>query len=115
MLFCSAALLLYTAVIVPVQICLWTYDDPCNTFPTLYFDAVVDTFFMVLPRRAGAWIRAMSWIRVIAHVPGVCGGVLASFLFLRPRVAWLPCAPSPRTWRASHEPLPRRMHAPPTA
>jgi hypothetical protein len=46
-LFCSAALLLYTAVIVPVQICLWTYDDPCNAFPTLYFDVIVDTFFVV--------------------------------------------------------------------
>ncbi len=46
-LFCSAALLLYTAVIVPVQICLWSYDDPCTTFPTLHFDIVVDAFFMV--------------------------------------------------------------------
>jgi hypothetical protein len=49
-LFCSAALLLYTAVIVPVQICLWIYDDPCNLFPTLYFDVVVDTFFLVPSR-----------------------------------------------------------------
>jgi hypothetical protein len=56
MLFCSAALLLYTAVIVPVQICLWTYDDPCNTFPTLFFDVIVDTFFMV-PLR---WHRSFS-------------------------------------------------------
>ncbi len=49
MLFYSAALLLYTAVIVPVQICLWNYEDPCKAFPTLYFDIVVDTFFMVPP------------------------------------------------------------------
>jgi hypothetical protein len=47
--FCSAALLLYTAFVVPVQICLWNYEDPCNAFPTLYFDVIVDTFFMVSP------------------------------------------------------------------
>ena len=43
----SAILLLYTAVIVPVQICMWNYDDPCNIFPTLYFDVIVDCFFLV--------------------------------------------------------------------
>jgi hypothetical protein len=43
----SGIFLLYTAVIVPVQICMWTYDDPCNKFPTLFFDVVVDSFFMV--------------------------------------------------------------------
>ena len=47
MLIASAILLLYTAVIVPVQICMWTYDNPCKIFPTLYFDLFVDTFFMV--------------------------------------------------------------------
>jgi hypothetical protein len=40
-------LLLYTAGVVPAQICLWDYGDPCTRFPTLYFDVVVDTFFMV--------------------------------------------------------------------
>jgi hypothetical protein len=43
----SGALLLYTAVIVPIQLFLWSYDDPCNTFPTLYFDIYVDLFFLV--------------------------------------------------------------------
>jgi hypothetical protein len=47
MLVASALFLLYTAVIVPVQLCLWTYDDPCEKFPTLYFDVIVDTFFLV--------------------------------------------------------------------
>ena len=47
MLFISAALLLYSAVIVPFQICMWDYTDPCNVFPTLRFDMFVDTFFMV--------------------------------------------------------------------
>jgi hypothetical protein len=47
MLFLSGSLLFYTAIIVPVQICLWSYDDPCNTFTTLYFDVIVDTFFLV--------------------------------------------------------------------
>ncbi len=43
----NAVLLVYTLILVPVQICLWNYDDPCNKFPTLYFDVIVDTFFMV--------------------------------------------------------------------
>ncbi len=58
MLFCSAALLLYTAVIVPVQICLWSSEDPCNAFPTLYFDVIVDAFFVVSTRRAGYTVSA---------------------------------------------------------
>jgi hypothetical protein len=48
MLFLSGAFLFYTATIVPVQLCLWTYDDPCNIFPTLQFDVIVDTFFLVI-------------------------------------------------------------------
>ena len=47
MLVATACLLLYTATILPLQICLWNYDDPCNIFPTLYFDVAVDSFFMV--------------------------------------------------------------------
>jgi hypothetical protein len=43
----SGALLLYTAIIVPVQILMWNYEDPCVMFPTLYFDLLVDLFFMV--------------------------------------------------------------------
>ena len=57
MLFLSGLLLFYTAIIVPVQIFLWDYSDPCITFPTLYFDVLVDIFFMVsaahLPRGSG--------------------------------------------------------------
>ena len=45
----SGILLLYTALISPVQICMWNYDDPCKTFPTLRFDIFVDCFFMVPP------------------------------------------------------------------
>ncbi len=44
---CCGVLLLYTAVVVPVQICMWDYDDPCNAFPTLRIDVFVDAFFMV--------------------------------------------------------------------
>ena len=47
MLLTSAVLLVYTAMIVPIQICMWNYDDPCNMFPTLFFDVFVDIFFMV--------------------------------------------------------------------
>jgi hypothetical protein len=47
MLFISGTLLFYTAMVVPVQIFLWDYSDPCNMFPTLYFDLFVDIFFVV--------------------------------------------------------------------
>ena len=47
MLLTSAWLLVYTAMVVPIQLCMWNYDDPCNMFPTLYFDVFVDIFFMV--------------------------------------------------------------------
>ena len=47
MMIANAFFLIYTTVMVPVQICLWNYDDPCNRFPTLYFDVMVDAFFMV--------------------------------------------------------------------
>ncbi len=47
MLIAYALSLVYTSIVVPVQLCMWTYDDPCNRFPTLYFDILVDTFFMV--------------------------------------------------------------------
>ena len=46
-LLLSGALLLYTALVVPVQILVWDYSDPCRMFPTLYFDLGVDTFFLV--------------------------------------------------------------------
>ncbi len=53
----SAMLLLYTAIIAPVQICFWSYDDPCNKFPTLYFDVYVDAFFVVRGRVGSAAIN----------------------------------------------------------
>ncbi len=52
MLFFNGSFLLYTAIIVPLQICLWDYNDPCNKFPSLEFDLLVDTFFLVsIPNR----------------------------------------------------------------
>ena len=50
MLCMSGVLLMYTAILVPIQLCLWSYDDPCNIFPTLYFDVFVDSFFLVSPQ-----------------------------------------------------------------
>ena len=63
MLFLSGFLLSYTAVIVPVQICLWNYDDPCNIFPTLFFDVIVDSFFLVMRQEAHSCTCALreSW------------------------------------------------------
>jgi hypothetical protein len=43
----SCALLLYTAIVVPIQILVWDYNDPCNKFPTLFLDLFVDSFFLV--------------------------------------------------------------------
>jgi len=43
----TVCLLMYTAIIVPLQICMWNYDDPCNMFPTLYFDVGIDMYFIV--------------------------------------------------------------------
>ena len=47
MLFCSGIFLFYTAMVSPVQIFMWNYTDECNKFPTLYFDVLVDFFFLV--------------------------------------------------------------------
>ncbi len=48
LLFLSGILLLYTAVIAPVQIFLWEFSEvECVNFPTLYFDICVDIFFLV--------------------------------------------------------------------
>ncbi len=47
-LLISGFLLFYTAIIAPAQVFLWEFnDDECNSFPTLYFDVFVDSFFMV--------------------------------------------------------------------
>lgn len=64
----TASMLLYTAAIVPFQICLWNYDDPCNKFPSLYFDVFVDTFFLVTasPLRAPNTSRLL---RSTSHSP----------------------------------------------
>jgi hypothetical protein len=48
MMFFSGISLLYTAVVVPAQIFLWDYSDPCNTFPTLFLDIIIDSFFLVI-------------------------------------------------------------------
>ncbi len=50
-LLISGLLLLYTALLSPVQVCMWDYSDPCNTFPTLGFDVFIDCFFVVRCRR----------------------------------------------------------------
>ena len=58
MLFMSGFLLFYTSAIVPVQLCLWNYDNPCNIFPTLFFDVFVDSFFLVFGERKSQKILA---------------------------------------------------------
>ena len=34
------------------QLSFWVTDDPCYTFPTLFFDVIVDSFFLVRVRQA---------------------------------------------------------------
>ncbi len=64
----SGLLLIYTAVVAPVQICLWSYEDPCNMFPTLYFDVAVDSFFLVTDPRALPCARTLR-SRIIITLP----------------------------------------------
>ena len=47
-LFISGMLLLYTALVAPVQVFVWELDEvDCIPVPTLYFDIAVDIFFLV--------------------------------------------------------------------
>jgi hypothetical protein len=71
----SGALLLYTAIIVPVQILMWSYDDPCVMFPTLYFDLLVDLFFMVSLRILGLQAVKSQYLRTFC----VCFGAVRRF------------------------------------
>jgi hypothetical protein len=62
MMALSCLLLAYTAYVVPMQLSFWITDDLCNPFPTLYSDVLVDTYFMVRFRSAGAvdWLVALK-------------------------------------------------------
>ena len=31
---------------------MWDYSDPCHTFPTLFLDLFVDSYFLVRPSKA---------------------------------------------------------------
>ena len=75
MLFCSGMLLLYSAIIVPFQICIWDYNDPCNIFPTLFFDLGVDTFFLVNAKQLNTSNSADHWeqFRSILHISDIIG------------------------------------------
>ncbi len=42
----SCILLLYTALIVPMQLTFWQNDDPCVVAPTLYLDLFADVYFL---------------------------------------------------------------------
>jgi hypothetical protein len=62
-LFLSGMLLLYTAIIAPVQVFVWEFDEEeCNLFPTLYFDIGVDIFFLVRqPLLISIHFLCLSW------------------------------------------------------
>jgi hypothetical protein len=48
-LFMNAFFLFYSALVVPIQLSFWEElgNDPCTSYPTLYCDFIVDTFFLV--------------------------------------------------------------------
>ena len=43
----TAIFLLYTAVVVPPVIAFHWLDSACDEVPTLYFDCILDTFFIL--------------------------------------------------------------------
>ena len=45
LLLISALLLIYTALVVPVQIFLWDYSDACNRFHNFFIDPWIEQFF----------------------------------------------------------------------
>ena len=44
----SFLFLAYSAYVVPMQLSFWANRDPCDPYPTLIFDLIVDTYFLVL-------------------------------------------------------------------
>jgi hypothetical protein len=52
-LLLNAGFLVYTALVVPVQLSFWRDEDVCDPFPTLYFDVIIDTFFLVWSNNSG--------------------------------------------------------------
>ena len=77
----SGVLLLYTAIIAPVQIFLWEFnEEECNKFPSLFFDVFVDVFFMVrFAWHRGKLVRLQQMI-VLKH--GKCRWRLSSISWL---------------------------------
>jgi hypothetical protein len=60
MMALSCMLLAYSAYVVPMQLSFWITDDLCNPFPTLYSDALVDTYFIVRSCVGGALHRLFA-------------------------------------------------------
>ena len=48
----SFLFLAYSAYVVPMQLSFWAIRDACDPFPTLTFDLVVDTYFLVREARS---------------------------------------------------------------
>ena len=51
----SFLFLAYSAYVVPMQLSFWAIRDACDPFPTLTFDLVVDTYFLVREARRSRW------------------------------------------------------------
>ena len=57
----SFVFLAYSAYVVPMQLSFWAGRGACEPFPTLSFDLVVDTYFVVRPGPR-PW-SALLWAR----------------------------------------------------
>jgi hypothetical protein len=55
----SFLFLAYSAYVVPMQLSFWAHREACDPFPTLSFDLVVDSYFLV---RRGLLVRSISQI-----------------------------------------------------
>ena len=93
----SCVFLIYSAYVVPMQLSFWITDDLCNPFPTLYSDVLVDTYFMVRFRSAGAvdWLVALtlpeSSVRLIFD-NGICDTFIQFWLLMYTRVVHIDLA-----------------------
>ena len=83
------------------QLSFWVSDNPCYTFPTLYFDVFVDTFFLVRPQQRPLRNVFCRCTRRTAF-PAM---KISCVLLILKLVSW-------RAWKIKHS---TQMHSGPTA
>jgi hypothetical protein len=61
----SFMFLAYSAYVVPMQLSFWAHREACDPFPTISFDLVVDTYFMVRGCHGTAIHANITTMRVV--------------------------------------------------